>query len=181
MRDIFPNLYRPLAAPSPGNNPSSTYVEATVSRVQSGITSVLDSLAPTSRQGVASTSVVPSNSTGLHSTYMTLPMRRASPYPSFNQRQTYYGYRTQRSSTRSRPSRLPTSNSTSKASGRKFNRTVVLVDSVCDTVPRGRSRTTLHEKGLVVSFVDLYTNWSEEEVHGTIESALNGMIDPSKP
>ena len=136
MRDIFPNLYRQT-----GNSASSTSVEATVGRVRSGVSSVLHSLEPgASPQGTATTNVVASTST-----YMSLPMRRAPPYPCFNQRQTYHGSssycRTQRVS-RSRVT-IPTS------SGRKFNRTVVLVDSSYEILPRGRARQLLHEKGLV--------------------------------
>lgn len=36
-------------------------------------------------------------------------------------------------------------------------------------------------KGLVVSFVDVWTNWSEEKVYSGIESSLKGVIDHSKP
>ena len=48
-------------------------------------------------------------------------------------------------------------------------------------MPRGPQRQRLHESGLIVSFVDLYTNWSEMEVSQAIESALQGVIDLSKP
>ena len=100
-------------------------------------------------------------------------MRHPSPYPfpRFNQRQTY----------RNRVSRPAASRLPTISSGRKFNRTVVLVDSTYENVPRGKYRQVLHEKGLVVSFIDMWTNWNEDEVHGAIEMALNGAIDPSKP
>ena len=65
--------------------------------------------------------------------------------------------------------------------GRKFTRSIVVVDSVRENVPRGAHRQRLHEKGLVVSFVDLWTHWSEEEVYQAIETALQGVIDVSKP
>ena len=69
----------------------------------------------------------------------------------------------------------------SKSSGRKFTRSVVVVEDGCENVPRGRQRQYLHEKGMVVSFVDLWTNWSEEEIRESIERSLNGAIDMSKP
>ena len=58
-------------------------------------------------------------------------------------------------------------------------RSIIVVDSLHENVPRGVQRQRLHEKGLVVSFVDLWTNWSE--VFQVIESALQGVIDLSKP
>ena len=35
--------------------------------------------------------------------------------------------------------------------------------------------------GLVVSIVDIWTNWSGDEVYEGIESSLKGVIDHSKP
>ena len=67
-----------------------------------------------------------------------------------------------------------------KNTGRKFTRSIIVVDSESENVPRGAHRQRLHEKGLVVSFVDLWTNWSED-VFQAIESALQGVIDVSKP
>ena len=58
-------------------------------------------------------------------------------------------------------------------------RSIIVVDSLRENVPRGVQRQRLHKKGLVVSFVDLWTNWSE--VFLVIESALQGVIDLSKP
>lgn len=49
------------------------------------------------------------------------------------------------------------------------------MDSLCENVPRGAVRQELHRKGLVVSFVDIWTNWSEDEVYEGIESSLKGV------
>ena len=68
-----------------------------------------------------------------------------------------------------------------KIPGRKFTRSVVVVADGCENVPQGRQRQFLHEKGIVVSFIDLWTNWSEKEVCESIESSLNSVTDVTKP
>ena len=65
--------------------------------------------------------------------------------------------------------------------GRKFNRSVVIVDSSDKNIPRGPRRHHLHSKGLVVSFIDFWTGWTEDEVINAIEEALVNIIDLTQP
>ena len=63
----------------------------------------------------------------------------------------------------------------------RFSKTVVLVNSEEDVVPRGPRRQELNELGAVVHLVDFHKSWSEREVRQTIEAALRGFIDTDRP
>ena len=65
--------------------------------------------------------------------------------------------------------------------GRKFTKSIIVSMPGSDMVPRGASKQALHTKGLVVHFVDFWTGYEEEDVRWTIEAALGGMIDVTKP
>ncbi len=77
--------------------------------------------------------------------------------------------------------RLPSRTRKPQTPGRKFTRNIVVVDRTDNNIPRGQRRRQLHEMGYLVNLVDFWANWSEEQVVRTIEDALGGVIDPSKP
>ena len=64
--------------------------------------------------------------------------------------------------------------------GRKFTKSIIVSMPGSDLVPRGASKQALHTKGLVVHFVDFWTGY-EEDIRWTIEAALGGVIDVTKP
>ena len=66
-------------------------------------------------------------------------------------------------------------------SGRKFTKTIVVIPDGNNMTPRGIKKQELHSRGLVVNFVDFWTGYSEEDVRWTIEAALSGIIDVTKP
>ena len=88
----------------------------------------------------------------------------------------YYGAR--RSLRRSRNYSQADFNPTS---GRKFTKTIVVIPDGNNVTPRGIKKQELHSRGLVVNFVDFWTGYSEEDVRWTIEAALSGIIDVTKP
>lgn len=156
MQGLFPNLYRPRADnPSP---PCTTSVQVTISRVQDNMATVMHSLDPGLRltggvgRGIPTYSRLAANpvpgpstvSSSVHSS--RAPLLRSSPYPAYNQRQTYFASRRTRPRTVSHPTSR--SSRSQGSTGRKFTRTVVVVDSLYDNVPRGAIRQELHNKGL---------------------------------
>ena len=125
MMELFPNLYR--SAPATNRPPRTTaHAIETVGRVQTTLPAVMQSLEPRFRgvtrgqagvavphQATRGPLVISSNATprpalvaatiGQAMSVQTtrsnpLPVVRSSPYPSFNQRQTYFGCCTGRSS-----------------------------------------------------------------------------------
>lgn len=129
--ELFPSLYRPAPAT---NCPPCTTAHAieTVGHVQTTLPAVMQSLDPqfggvgrgqagvaVPHQATIGPLVIPSNATprpalvaatarqtmSVQTTRSNpLPVVHSSPYPSFNQRQTYFGYRTGRSSRAARSS-----------------------------------------------------------------------------
>ena len=67
------------------------------------------------------------------------------------------------------------------STGRKFTKTVVLVSSDENEVPRGNRRQELHSSGAVVDMLDFYTDWSEARVREIIQDALGGILDATQP
>ena len=91
---------------------------------------------------------------------------RPTPYPVFNRRVSYRPQQRQRQQT----------------VGRVFTRSVVVVDGTDTNVPRGHRRQYLHDKGLVIGFVEFNTGWSEDQVYSELERLLGSqIIDLSKP
>ena len=105
---------------------------------------------------------------------------RSHPY--YNPRQTYSastsGNRWRRPSTCSRAHQAPLGR---VPLGRKFSKNIVLVSSAEEVVPKGRRRQNLHEAGALIHSVNFFTNWTEAEVRVSIERALGGVLDDSKP
>lgn len=56
-----------------------------------------------------------------------------------------------------------------------------MVDRLDEKVPRGNRRSILQQEGFIVSFVDFWTNWSENKVRDAVEGALSGAIDKQCP
>ena len=56
-----------------------------------------------------------------------------------------------------------------------------MVEPGCHVLPRGTSRQILHERGLIVNFMDLWTNWEELEIHKKIEEAFSVILDLIQP
>lgn len=92
----------------------------------------------------------------------------------FNRRQNYIP-----SHSRSRMTRKQSVNPYSSSD--RFSKTIVLVSSEEDAVPRGPRRQELNELGAVVHLVDFYKSWSEGKVRETIETVLRGFIDTDRP
>ena len=152
MQGLFTNLYRPRTDRS---TPSTTSVQVTVGRIQDNVATVMHSLDPGLR-GLGKGTAYPRQPTipepGPSVAFFNNrgPLLRSSPYPSYNQRQTYFASR----STRPRSiahSTAPRASRSQGPTGRKFTRTVVVMDSLYDNVPRGALRQELHHKGLVSS------------------------------
>ena len=61
-----------------------------------------------------------------------------------------------------------------KSQGRKYIRSVVLVDALDNKIPRGKRRTSLQQSGCIVGFVEF---WSEGQVVQAIEVALGSVLD----
>ena len=118
---------------------------------------------------------------------LQLASNRYSPYPAYNSRFNYLRRGTSNANSNQRSLSQPvTGRSTARraghaTAGRKFNRTVVIVDSSDTNVPRGKRRRQLHELGMIVNFVDFWTNWNQSDVYHTIETAFQGAIDTTKP
>ena len=131
MVELFPSLYRP--APATSHPPHTTaHAVETISRVQTTLPAVMQSLEPRfggavrghtrltapipPHQATRGTIMVPNSGPALVAATArqamsvqttrssALPLVRSSPYPSFNQRQTYFGCHTGRSSRAVRPS-----------------------------------------------------------------------------
>ena len=122
---------------------------------------------------------------------LQLASGRYNPYPVFNSRQNYIRAGMRGAITRSTQQSLSIHSTAGRGTarrtsghatvGRKFNRTVVIVDPSDVSVPRGKRRRQLHELGLIVNFVDFWTNWTEADVFHAIESAFQGALDIEKP
>ena len=97
---------------------------------------------------------------------------RTRPYPPFNYHRDYLTQRRKHSNK---------GKTVMKSQGRKYTRTVVMVDTMDKKVPRGKRRFSLQEGGFIVSFVEFWTNWTEREVLQAIEAALRGVIDLHVP
>ena len=72
-------------------------------------------------------------------------------------------------------------NQAATSTGKKFTKSVILVNYGEKEVPRGKRRQTLQKAGAIIDLVDFYTDWSEEKVREVIESALRGILDSSQP
>ena len=100
--------------------------------------------------------------------------RRVPNQFAFNRQQNYFP-----SHSRSQTTRRQSVNPYSSTD--RFSKTVVLVNSEEDVVPRGPRRQELNELSAVVHLVDFHKSWSEREVRQTIEAALRGFIDTDRP
>ena len=69
----------------------------------------------------------------------------------------------------------------STTGGKKFTKSVVLVSSGENEVPRGKRRQSLQKAGAIIDLVDFYTDWNEQKVCDVIESSLRGLLDTSQP
>ena len=105
------------------------------------------------------------------------PLPYHVPQPQYNRRTTYMPARISHRHS-SRPSRATQS---ATPSGQWFTKTVLLVDSTDDKIPRGARRQQLHKMGAVIHLVDFFTGWDEWKVRDVIEKSPAGMIDDSKP
>ena len=119
---------------------------------------------------------------------LQLASGRYNHYPVFNSRQNYIRAGMRGAITRSTQQSLSIHSTAGRGTarhtsgratvGRKFNRTVVIVDPSDVNVPRDKRRRQLHE---LVNFVDFWTNWTEADVFHAIVSAFQGALDIEKP
>lgn len=99
-------------------------------------------------------------------------VERFSPYPTYSYHRDYI--RARNNSRGKLPTKKP-------LHGRKFTRSVVMVDRLDKKLPRGYRRSLLQEKGFIVSFIDFWTNWSEKDVRDAIEDAFGEAINKQYP
>ena len=61
--------------------------------------------------------------------------------------------------------------------GKKFSKSIVAVDVLDEKIPRGDRRTALQHAGCIISFVDFYTHWTEEDVRDAIWRASSCTVN----
>ena len=117
---------------------------------------------------------------------LQLASNRYSPYPAYNSRFNYLsrGISNANSNQRSLSQPVTGRNTARRArhatAGRKFNRMVIIVDGSDTNVPRGRRWRQLHELGMIVNFVNFWTNWNQSDLYHTTETTFQGAIDTEK-
>ena len=67
------------------------------------------------------------------------------------------------------------------AIAKTFTRDVVLLAPSETSVPRGTSRSALHDDGRIINMVDFNSAWDEEKMAERIEKCFQGLLDVSKP
>ena len=67
------------------------------------------------------------------------------------------------------------------AIAKTFTRDVVLLAPSETSVPRGTSRSVLHDEGRIIDMVDFNSAWDADKMAEKIEQCFNGVLDASKP
>lgn len=160
MSHVFPNVYGSPSQSAPSRSRSAS-LELTPHPQQS-VYSAINRMSRSMSLSLPQSSNITWSST-----------QRATPYPPYNPRLNFARKRTS-----SRPPQLARQ---VQPNGKRFNRSIVMVELGCEIVPRGVSRQELHQKGLVVNFVDMWTNWSEAEVYRKVEEAFGTLFDLTQP